>query len=221
MIETLIVIATHGGADLLRQSLPRMTGWPVLVVETGVQTAAVMDEVAKYENVAYLHTPYRGYDTGAYLWAYWHVEAKNYLFLQDSVCPTQDTFVDQFYAALGKNTTGVVGWSSFSMRIWDSQEQAMATEWMYGEHTEWPPKGIFGPIFFATRTALDTLRDKGLLPMPPVHKEQQQAMERVWAILFHRAGVRIDFLVHEDAPRAAEMESGQYPALRKVFKVRS
>lgn len=218
--DTVVVIATNGGADLLAQSLPKTQPWPVVVVETGALTPAVMDECDKWDNVAYLNTPYRGYDTGAYLWAYWNVRAKNYLFMQDSCCPREKDFVEQFARAM-PGEMGAVGWSSFTMECWDSDAQKNATAWMYGERAKWPPKGIFGPIFYTNHKTLLHLSLHGLLPMPPVHKQQQQAMERAWAILFHRAGVRVNFLVDEEMPRGYAMEGGAYPALNKVFRMRA
>lgn len=218
--ETLIVIATHCGADMLAESLPKTQPWPVVVVETGALSPSVMDECDKWSNVAYLNTPYRGYDTGAYLWAFWNIRARNYLFMQDSCFPREKDFVEQFAKAM-PGDMGVVGWSSFDINVWDSADQSVATQWMYGRRDKWPKKGIFGPIFYTNYKTLFHMRIHGLLPMPPVHKEQQQAMERAWAILFHRAGVRANFLVDEDMPRGYDMEAGRYPALNKTFRIRA
>lgn len=220
MFDTVIVIATHGGVDMLRQTLPKMKRWPVVVVDTGLRSEATWKFCAEFENVVFLDTPYKGYDTGAYLWAYWHIPAENYLFLQDSCTPRDPDFVEQFARAMS-GEMGAVGWSSFDIRVWDSDAQCEATEWMYGARSKWPSKGIFGPIFYTSRKTLAHMFDCGLLPMPPVHKEQQQAMERAWAILFHRAGVRVNFLVDEDMPRGYDMEAGRYPALNKTFRLRA
>ena len=220
MIDTLIVVATHGGHDLLVESLPKMSKWPVIVVETGPSNPEVSGLCADFHNVAYLSTPYRGYDTGAYLWALWNAPAKNYLFLQDSCLPREHTFVEQFAAAM-PGEMGAVGWSSFDIHVWDSDAQCNATEWMYGARAKWPTKGIFGPIFYTNRKTLLHMDQYGLLPMPPVHKEQQQAMERAWAILFNRAGVRVNFLRDEDMPDGYAMGRGAYPALNKVFRLRA
>lgn len=218
--DTVVVVATHGGTDLLRRSLPEMTKWPVVVVDTGAKVPAVWELCAEFDNVAHLTTPYKGYDTGAYLWAYWNVRAKNYLFMQDSCSPREANFVEQFAAKM-PGEMGVVGWSSFTMECWDSDAQKNAIEWMYGDRGKWPEKGIFGPIFYTNRKTLVHMDVNGLLPMPPVHKQQQQAMERAWAILFHRAGVRMNFLVDEEMPRGHLMDRGGYPALNKVFRIRA
>jgi hypothetical protein len=92
---------------------------------------------------------------------------------------------------------------------------------MYGKPDRWPKKGIFGPIFYTTNASLKVLDDSGLLPAYPVHKDQQQAMERAWAILFHRAGLDVNFLVDEHLPDARRMGDGGYPALTKVFRRRT
>jgi len=218
--DTVVVVSTHGGTDLLRRSLPLMTKWPVVVVDTGAMVPSVWELCDEFDNVAHLTTPYKGYDTGAYLWAYWNVRAKNYLFMQDSCIPREADFVEQFAKKM-PGEQGAVGWSSFTMECWDSDIQRFATAWMYGESSKWPAKGIFGPIFYTTHKTLFHMHVNGLLPMPPVHKQQQQAMERAWAILFHRAGVRVNFLVNDEMPRGNDMAEGRYPALTKVFRVRA
>lgn len=220
MLDKLIVIASHQGTELLRHSLPKMGKWPVLVVETGTPTLATEQLCKLFPNVGYLCTPYSGYDTGAYLWAYWNVPANAYLFMQDSCCPREPDFMEQFAARMPDFQVGAVGWSSFNIDVWDTDAQRAATEWMYGSHVEWPYRGIFGPIFYTTRRTLDEMQRKRCLPMPPVHKQQQQAMERAWAILFHRIGVSVNFLVEEDMPRGYDMQDGKYPALQKTFLVR-
>lgn len=219
--ETVIVVATHGGTEMLRESLPKLQkAAPVVVVGTGALDPTTQELCHEYKNVAYLITPYKGYDTGAYLWAYWQVFARNYLFLQDSCAPREDNFLVQFANAM-PGEKGAVGWSSFTMECWDNDAQRNATEWMYGPRSNWPSHGIFGPIFYTNQKTLSHMAVNGLLPMPPVHKQQQQAMERAWAILFHRAGVRVNFLVDEEMPRGFAMEAGGYPALNKVFRLRA
>jgi hypothetical protein len=217
--DTVVVVATRS-ASLLRESLPKMQRWPVIVVDTGAICPEIEAVCAEFDNAAYLLTPYKGYDTGAYLWAYWNVAARNYLFMQDSCCPREPDFVEQFARAMPAEY-GAVGWSSFDINVWDSDAQRIATEWMYGDRPKWPAKGIFGPIFYTNRKSLMRLHIDGLLPMPPVHKQQQQAMERAWPILFHRAGMRVNFLVEEDMPRGYAMARGEYPALNKTFRLRA
>lgn len=221
--DTVVVIAARS-VNMVRESLPKMTKWPVLVVDTGAMNPELQWLCDEYDNVVYMLTPYQGYDTGAYLWAFWNVRAKNYLFMQDSCSPREPNFVEQFARAM-PGDFGAVGWSSFTMSCWDSDAQRLATAWMYGQPDapldDWPAKGIFGPIFYTTYKTLFNMSVRGLLPMPPVHKQQQQAMERAWALLFHRAGAPVNFLVDEEMPRGYLMEEGKYPALTKVFPIRS
>jgi hypothetical protein len=221
-LETLVVIATHGDTSaslaLTLNAIPATQ--PVAVVQTGKHSPEVSVLCATYPNVVYLRTPYRGYDTGAYLWAYFQIPSKAYLFMQDSCTPREKDFIEQFAAKM-PGRFGAVGWSSFTMKCWDSDDQCKATSWMYGDSQKWPRYGIFGPIFYTTRESLDLLWEEGLLPMPPMHKQQQQAMERAWAICFHRAGMTVNFLVEEEMPRGHVMGSGGYPALNKVFRMRA
>ena len=231
MIDTLVVVAHHNNGPALMRWLEHSEemrpGTKMLVVDTGSpkeMLASFQTEVnvaESFDNVLGLvSTPYRGYDTGAYLWAYWNCPASNYLFVQDSCSPREPDYVRQFAERM-PGEMGAVGWSSFDIRVWDSDDQAAATAWMYGDQSKWPAKGIFGPIFYTSRKTLDHMAAQGLLPMPPVHKQQQQAMERAWAILLHRAGVRVNFLVDEDMPRGGDMARGNYPALTKTFPVRA
>lgn len=220
MLEELVVIATHGGYDLLVESLPKFAGRPVLVVETGSRTPDIEALCHRTPEVIYTFTPFKGYDTGAYLWAYWMVPAKKYLFLQDSVSPREADYFAQFAAKM-PGRLGAVGWSSFDLTVWDSGQQCEHVQFMYGAADKWPKKGIFGPIFYTTRESLNVLNDSGLLPAYPVHKLGQQAMERAWAILFHRAGLNVNFLVDENLPNATRMGNGGYPALQKVFRQRA
>jgi hypothetical protein len=148
------------------------------------------------------------------------VSAEKYLFLQDSCSPRESDYFEQFAAKM-PGEMGAVGWSSFGMHVWDSTMQLEASAYMYGSPDTWPKKGIFGPIFYTTNKSLKLLDDSGLLPAYPVHKSQQQAMERVWAILYHRAGLNVNFLVDEELPNAHRMGNGQYPALNKVFRMRA
>jgi len=220
MLKELVVIATHGGVDLLRDSLPKFGDRPVAVIETGRITPEIVELTEQSKNVVYLSTPYKGYDTGAYLWAYWMMEAEKYLFLQDSCYPREKDYFEQFAQRM-PGQMGAVGWSSFGMDVWDSEPQLAATEWMYGAKEAWPKKGIFGPIFYTTRETLKFMDDQRLLPMPPVHKQAQQACERAWAILFHRAGLKVNFLVDEHLPHHINMGNGGYPALNKTFRLRA
>lgn len=225
--EIVVVVATNNGKVNLERFFSRPHRHPVVVVDTGSTdpaSTAYLDEVRKNPSVlGVLHTPYRGYDTGAYLWAYFYLGAvfKNYLFLQDSMFPRDDDYVEKMLTPLGSKW-GVHAWAGFDLAIWDSEMQARAVGYMLKHPTRQvnsglPTHGIFGPTFLASRDALDYLRDTHLLPSWPTHKEMAQAMERAWAIAFYQAGVPMHFLVREGCPNREKMERGEYPIFTKTF----
>jgi len=226
MIDKLTVIATNNGRDNLAHLVQTENRRPVCVVDTGSSDPTHeewLKTVERLPNVVVLRTPYRGYDTGAYLWAYYNLPAKHYLFIQDSMQPRVPDYIEQMHAYL-PDDPGVVAWSNFRMDIWDSAPQRTTINYMFGVHDEalsWPKKGIFGPNFYCTRSALDRLLERGILPSHPLHKEMAQGMERGWAIAFHRAGVPVTAVVDEPMPRGYAMQEGTYPIFTKLFKGRA
>jgi hypothetical protein len=59
-------------------------------------------------------------------------------------------------------------------------------------HTDkFPPMGIFGPMFYTTRAALEKLDRAGRLDQYPTNKPQQTAMERGWATAFILSGLGV------------------------------
>jgi len=217
MIPRLIVVATHNGDERVQQ-IAAATDDPILVVDTGSTTRNYLIRGAVLELphvVGWIETPYKGYDTGAYLWAYFNVEAEHYMFMQDSCLPKERNFADYFHISMPK-PLGVCAWNGFSMQIWDTHEQRATVEYMYGEGPV-PEQGIFGPIFYTSRKTLDLLAKRQLLPPYPMHKQMAQAMERAWAIAFFRAQVRTVFLTESYDPDREAMSRGNLPFLIKTF----
>lgn len=212
MIDTLVVVATHNGADALKRFFSVEQLYPTLVVDTG---SGMKFPKAGFGQSLTTTTPFKGYETGAWLWAYWNYPARNYLFLQDSVEPKRADYVEPF-KELMPGPIGVVAWSDFPPTIWDGEPQRSSIFWMYGKVTV---NGIFGQMFYTSRETLDHLALQGLLPMPPTHKEWAQGMERAWAICFARAGVPVKVVAPGHDRRA--MEAGEYPVFRKIFRGRT
>lgn len=189
--------------------------YPVAVVDTGSEN---YQERKMPVNAIQLQTPYKGYDTGAYLWAYFNIPAKNYLFLQDSCMPTHDSFVEEFACRMPDDDLGAVAWVAFEGHLWDTAEQRTAMKFIFDAGL--PLQGIFGPIFYTSRSSLDLLRSKGLLPPYPTHKMMAQGMERGWAMAFEKAGMPVNclypFLVSLEA-----YATGMLPPLKKEFAGRT
>ena len=105
--------------------------------------------------------------------------------MQDSVLAKHPEWIQEFQSRATYNV-GCVPWLVFPIQ-WDNQEQI---DWIRSKyHTDqWPPFGIFGPIFYATREALESLDSKGFLDIVPSNKIEQQAMERGWSTAFILSG---------------------------------
>lgn len=175
-VQDLVVVAAHG-PDFAAQcvaSLPADVAR--LVVDTG--SGAVPD--------ADLVLP-GGHPTAAYRWAYEHMPAEHYLFIQDSMTAVVDDPVKWFRDQLPAEG-GAVAWGLFGMAF-DTPGQR---EWVHNQYPgPIPELGIMGPIFYTPRTSLDILADAGLLPAIPADRMQAQGTERAWAFAYARAGLPV------------------------------
>lgn len=195
----MIVIATNNGHRFLPELIPALErlgtgGYEVLLVDTGStdpRTLELLEELKSYEGPLRLRvtcTPYRGYDTGAYIHAYREFPADRYIFLQDSLMPKHGGWVEEFGSRFSFGV-GVVPWLVFPL-TWDSEEQRQFVSSRYACRQA-PPYGIFGPIFAAERTALERLDRKSLLNVIPTSKAEQQGMERGWSLAFFLAEIAV------------------------------
>lgn len=195
----MIVIATNNGMKYLPSLLASLelhgTGdHEVLVMDTGSSNPeflTYLKEIGDREwpfKLAVDRTPFSGYDTGAYIHAYRTREADTYVFMQDSVLVKSAGWIHAFESRLTFNV-GCVPWLVFPMQ-WDNQDQI---DWIQAKYrtNQWPPFGIFGPIFCATKEALDMLDSRRYLEVIPSNKIEQQAMERGWATAFELSGLSV------------------------------
>lgn len=197
MVE-LTVVAAHGAAwiDQCRDSL---RGANLLVIDTGSGAVPAADVTLE-----------GGYPTGAYRWAYEHVTADRYLFVQDSMTALGDPlpwFREQLPAE-----GGAVAWALFPQQ-WDNPQQQEWVESRYPGTTS--PHGIFGPVFYTDRASLDVLADRDLFPPVPADRWQAQATERAWAYAFAAAGLPL--VGPEWGPDAMRVAWGPF---RKVWAAR-
>ena len=89
----------------------------------------------------------------------------------------------------------------------DSEDQE---RWVRNQYTKLPDKGIFGPVFSATRKALGSIE----WPHVPLNKEQANGTERAFAAAFHEAGIEVGAVYDFWDPK--RMEKGVDP-FRKIF----
>lgn len=205
MTDNLVVIAAYGTEKLEQNWPPVSASQPQVIVRTDMPDPLELAQ-AKRKMVA---TPYCGYDTGAFLFAFWNMpKVKRFLFVQDSLIPKDETFADPFFSYEGP----VLAWVGFPGDWWDSYAQQQAARYAMGEVTV--DRCIFGPIFMATREALETLARKSLLPGIPNHKEAAQGKEREWAMAFARADIPVAYMHEFDTDK---MELGLYESFSKQW----
>lgn len=168
-------------------------------------------------------TPFLGYETGAFLWAYWTLRRYNdaFLFVQDSMLPQSAEYREPFLDGL-RAGYDVVAYAGFPLSLWDCGEQIVYTKINYAGVDIAPilreGLGFFGCAFAATRDAMDTLAARGVLPSFPMSKLGQQAKEREWAIACTLAGLKVKYL-HTWDPKA--LQAGECPPFTKEFRNRN
>jgi hypothetical protein len=101
---------------------------------------------------------------------------------------------------------------------WNCQEQVDFVMEKCGVR-DWPPAGIFGPIFMASREALAELDARGLLDVLPTCKNEQMAMERFWPAAFTKAGFAIRPVETSFEERSLRQDS--YRHMTKRFALRA
>lgn len=160
----------------------------LIVVAAYDNTFADNLQTLKGGDVVVMDTSQGGHPSKAFIDAFRKHYYRSYLFLQDSLKGEVDDVVRPFR----EEGNPVVGWGSFPM-FFDDQQQA---DWVLRQYPgeRHPRRGIFGPIFYATRKALKHLEDRGLFPDTPPNRLMAQGTERAWAFAFHRAGIPVGFL---------------------------
>lgn len=196
-VKRKIVIATHNGASVLPALLDRLDHYgagdqELLIVDTGSDDPASLEYLARLteRGIPVTQTPYRGYDTGAYLWAFRHHPADNYLFMQDSLLVTAPDWLERF-----STDSDVTALAAFPFAYDNAAQRNWLIHQFPSAQMKTPTHGIFGPVFATSHAVLIELDQCGFLAAVPSDKNQQQAMERGWAIAFASRGIKVRFLV--------------------------
>ncbi len=188
----MIVIATNNGKQFLENLLKDIESCKfsdkISIIDTqstDAESIEYLNELINNKNkfnlnITIYKTPYRGFDTGAYIYAINNINSEYYIFLQDSIRIKNNMFFQEIYNRLKPNT--VIPLITFEGNRWDTDEQKNFAI-KYFNTIEFD-KGIFGPIFAARNEDLQKI-DKSLL-FYPTNKQQQQAMERIWCIIFNK-----------------------------------
>jgi hypothetical protein len=141
---------------------------------------------------------------------------RSFLFLQDSLEPMVEDVVAPFTEYAERKRVPVVGWAGFPL-FFDDAEQQHQVESQY-PYVPRPATGIFGPIFYAERKALERLDRLGRFPKRPNDRAEAQGTERAWAYAFACVGIQVGYL----HPWSNEfVSSGDALPFRKVFMGRA
>jgi hypothetical protein len=118
-------------------------------------------------NIKVDSTPYKGYDSGAYIFAYNNYISDYYIFLQDSIEMRSPEWFNSFKSYRKDNA--ITGWVLFDMG-WDSNEQIQWVESKCKGMVHRSPVGIFGPMFQINIDTLKILDEKYNLNLIIKHK---------------------------------------------------
>lgn len=199
----MIVIATHNGKEVLPNILNSIEKYGnnnhrVLVVDTGATTD--LESLQLLENLStkstytfpleITKTPYIGYETGAWIYAYKNYMESNYLFLHDSLEIKSYKWLNAFESRL--SYCSIVPWLTFypylNSCLFPVRNIIVNT---YGT-TSLPEFGFFGSIFMADRAALDKIDNAGYMNFIPSNKLESEACERFWSMYCYRLGIPVN-----------------------------
>lgn len=155
------------------------------------------------------------YETGAWIYAIRNFpNEEKFLLIHDGCLPTSDQWLTQFEERLTPDV-GMVSWVKFLPCLFFCFQKHYDYMDQICPHDNVPDGGVFGSIFMAWGSALRDLDSKGYFDLPPSEKIHAEAWERIWAIIFHINGYKIDNIVTGFV--AGDIHHGKIPHLRKLF----
>jgi len=199
----MVVIAAYDNIQVLQNLLVSMNSTDnldedVLIVCTDSSQNEMVDFVRTLPNnpnysfnIKIDFTPYKGYDSGAYIYAYTNYISDYYIFLQDSIEIRSPEWFNCFKSYRRDNV--ITGWVLFDIG-WDSHEQTQWVELKCKGMIYKSPVGIFGPMFQIKRDTLKILDEKYNLSecIPTSKVIEQQGMERLWPYMCLNSGIEIN-----------------------------
>lgn len=196
----MVIIATNNGHLYLEKLLVDFENFfidkEICLIDTGStdeESLKLLDEIKNKKifsklSIQILKTPYKGYDSGAYIYAMKNINSDKYYFIQDSISIKNKDFFDDIDKKLKDNT--VVGFIYFDSNFYENQEQINFCTSKFGVKDF--DLGIFGPMFAITKNDVNKiLKDLNYLPS---NKNEQCAMERCWSALFKSKNIQVEFL---------------------------
>jgi hypothetical protein len=194
MIENLIVIPTNNGGktmiSTLLSSIERCgVDYKILIVDTisndEDHLQFLKDLAVQNPDITITQTPRRTFDTGAYVWAYQNYEANHYHFIHDSMFVKDSNFFNQIFELFlkGYDVIPYLWFREFGMDFWKTRD-VWTKIFLDNNCFNEIDYGIFGPMFSCKRNVLEKLNITEFTL--PTTKAEQNAFERIWAILFER-----------------------------------
>jgi hypothetical protein len=192
----MVVIATNNGYIYLKELLAsmefvEMCNEEIIIVDTMSDDTNHLEFLNEIEslypslNIKVVTTPYRKFDTGAYIYAYQNYISDYYIFLHDSVTIKNVNFIKHIKDYLKKYN--VVSYNSFQFLGNGGSEWLDFFKKNTGEETY--KMGIFGPMFACNRIAFDAIDvDRLILPQT---KNQQACYEGIWYTIFDKNDIEI------------------------------
>lgn len=197
----MIVVAAYDSLDYVRDFLDSISNSnideSVLIVCTCPKQISFIQSLeaflleANYPfKLSHTVTPYSGYDSGAYIWAYnMHID-DYYVFLHDSVVANHPMWLERFKAFRREDILNT--WCYF-----DIVDESPHTDFFLPKIGGHPSlngyPGVFGPMFQISRKALIQIDSKYTLNnFIPTNKTEACAMERGWTYLAVASGLGIN-----------------------------
>jgi hypothetical protein len=217
----MVIIATNNGhiylEKLLQDFLFFFSEKNICVIDTGSdneETLLFLSKLKKKEifsilNIKVMETPYKGYDSGAYIYAMKNIISDKYYFLHDSISIKNKNFFNDIDEKLDDDT--VVSIINFPSNFFDNQSQIDFCIKTIGTCDF--DDGIFGPMFSINKSAVNKIIND--LDFYPTNKNEQMSMERVWPSLFKKKNIKI--VVLDGSHNLQIFANNGYKYINKTF----
>jgi hypothetical protein len=220
----MIIIATNNGKNHLKEILSVIDEinpeCGVSIIDTQSSDQESIDFLNQIQeknpykfNLQVYQTPYRGFDSGAYMYAINNIQADRFYFIQDSLRIKDLSIFKNIDSKLKPGT--VVPLITFPANMYDSQEQVDFCLKNFGK-AEFS-QGIFGPMFAIMNEDAQKIDKKYLVW--PTNKMLQMGLERGWAVIFDMYSFNIDPL--EGNYDYQKLIKDQYTQFKKIINYRA
>ena len=218
----MIVIATNNGKNYILNILSDLERIGIKEEISIIDTQSsdnsflfikeIIDEKKFNLNISLYQTPYKGFDTGAYIYAINNFITDRFYFLQDSIRIKNKNFFLEIDKKIKTGT--VIPIITFQENFYANHQQINFC--INNFETSNYKKGIFGPMFSILYDDVKKI-DKKLL-VYPYDKNTQMAMERGWSIIFDKYNFNIEPL--EGEKNDEKINNDSYYYFSKIFPYR-